>query len=352
LTQQGGVAWVKELPLLNDTVIAYNDEFQRSRLRALQSVDEMVEKLVKMLEAKGLLDDTYIFYTTDNGYHLSQHRMHPGKECGYDTDIRVPLIVRGPGIARGRATQAVTSHTDLSPTIMKLAGQNRDDFDGVPIPLEEKETEPGTLSQRSRQEHINIEYWGMAIPEGQYGHYEGGGKGSDWKGYIHAARNNTYKGLRIIAEDYSLYYSVWCTGDREYYDVKNDPGQLDNLFEADATATRSSHFLAGRSFSHVIDRLDALMMVLKSCKGDACVNPWNVLHPGGNIENLKDALAHQFDAFYDDQPKVSFDSCELGYIREVEGPQNPNIYEEDYALSESRRQPASFKYQGHWSQWT
>lgn len=72
--QQGGVSWVKNLPLLNDTVVAYNDEYQRARLRSLQPVDEMIENLVKMLEAKGVLDNTYIFYTTDNGYHISQHR--------------------------------------------------------------------------------------------------------------------------------------------------------------------------------------------------------------------------------------------------------------------------------------
>ncbi len=67
---------MKDLPLLNDTVIEYNDEFQRSRLRSLQSVDEMVANLVLMLEEKDLLDNTYIFYTTDNGYHISQHRKY------------------------------------------------------------------------------------------------------------------------------------------------------------------------------------------------------------------------------------------------------------------------------------
>jgi hypothetical protein len=61
-----GVGWVRKLPQLNDTVIAYNDEFQRSRLRALQAVDEMVEEIVKRLDAKGILDNTYIFYSTDN----------------------------------------------------------------------------------------------------------------------------------------------------------------------------------------------------------------------------------------------------------------------------------------------
>lgn len=90
---QGGVSWVKQLPQLNETVIAYNDEYQRARLRSLQSVDEMVETMIQTLEDEGQLDNTYIFYTTDNGYHISQHSLHPGKECGFETDVHIPLIV-------------------------------------------------------------------------------------------------------------------------------------------------------------------------------------------------------------------------------------------------------------------
>ena len=84
------------MPLLNQTVIDYNDHFYRQRLRALQAVDEMIEGLVNRLESYGILDNTYIFYSSDNGYHVSQHRLHPGKECGFEEDINVPLIVRGP----------------------------------------------------------------------------------------------------------------------------------------------------------------------------------------------------------------------------------------------------------------
>jgi len=199
-----GVGWMKQLKKLNDTEIEYNDEFQRCRLRALQSVDEGVETLVKMLEKKGIMDNTYIFYTTDNGYHLSQHRLHAGKECGFDTDIHIPLIVRGPGVAPGRVSKAVTSHTDLAPTMLDIAGAKRDDFDGLSIPLTGED-----VLKPSKMEHVNVEYWGMAIPEGRLGHY--GGVKDGWAGYAHAARNNTYKALRLIGEDYSLYYSVWCT---------------------------------------------------------------------------------------------------------------------------------------------
>jgi N-acetylglucosamine-6-sulfatase len=206
-----GVSWVARLEKLNDTVIEYNDEYQRCRLRSLQAVDEMVERLVSRLEEADELDNTYIFYTTDNGYHISQHRMHPGKECGFETDIKVPMIVRGPGIASGAEYTLPTAHTDLAPTIMSLAGNPLDglDFDGQPMSLHGDEN--------SRGEHIGIEFWGLGVPEGKFGYkgkyqYEGG--------FGNAYLNNTYKGLRIVSDTYSLYYSVWCTNERELYDMK------------------------------------------------------------------------------------------------------------------------------------
>lgn len=359
---QGGTGWIKSLPRLNATIIDYNDRFQRSRLRALQSVDEMIEQLIKTLEAKNLLDDTYIFYTTDNGYHLSQHRLHPGKECGYDTDIHIPLIVRGPGVHKGHTTHLVSSHTDIAPTILALANHSRTDFDGSPIPLSHTDT-----LTSSRTEHINIEYWGRAIPEGRYGAYHDSDNahptpGQDWGGYLVSIRNNTYKGLRVISEEYSLYYSVWCTGDSEFYDVRRDPGQMENYFDeryegADIAALRKSFSIAGRAFERVVDRLDALMMVLKSCKGESCREPWRVLHSGsGSVRTLRDALDERFDAFYEGQPKVRFEECALGYVREVEGPQGVNGWEqwmegngeaEAELLELKMRRKPSFVYQGN-----
>lgn len=163
----------------------------------------MVEGVVQRLTDNNILDNTYIFYTSDNGYHISQHRMHPGKTCGYETDINIPLIVRGPGVGAGKVLDAVTSHTDLAPTIMKIAGQElRDDFDGLPIPFTEE--------QKGKTEHVNVEYWGRGIPEGKYGFDSGPGTL-----YV----NNTYKALRLIGESYNLYYSVWCTNETELYDM-------------------------------------------------------------------------------------------------------------------------------------
>lgn len=80
---QGAVGWVKDLPELNETLIKYNDEFGRRRLRALQAVDEMIESLIEKLDKAGVLDNTYVVFSADNGYHIGQHRMNPGKNCGY-----------------------------------------------------------------------------------------------------------------------------------------------------------------------------------------------------------------------------------------------------------------------------
>lgn len=70
------------------------------------------------------------------------------------------------------------------------------------------------------------------------------------------------------------------------------------------------------------------MLLLKSCKGDACIRPWKILHPEGDVESLQDALHKKFDVFYQKQVKVSFDHCEEGYIIEVEGPQTGYQYRE------------------------
>lgn len=337
-----GAHWIRKLPKLDAVSVAWNDHFYRQRLRALQGVDELVEDVVQRLEALGLLDNTYVIYTTDNGYHLSQHRLRPGKECGFDEDINVPLIVRGPGVPEGLETDVVTTHVDLAPTILKLAGAGRklkdraDDFDGVPLPL----TGAGLAAAReggedARHEHVTVEFWGLAVSEG--------GLGND---YI--LKNNTYKAVRIVAEKYSLYYSVWCTNEHELYDLKvssvqppsaprqaqpletptnpplpqTDPSQVTNLLNPLDNPSPSTTTLLGAPLSHVAARLDSLLFVLKSCRGPQCVRPWASLHPAGNVASLADALSPRFDAFYlEQQKKVGFSACEAGYLLDAEGPQ-------------------------------
>ena len=68
----------------------------------------MIGRLRKRLAAAGVADDTYIVFSSDNGFHLGQHRLTPGKLTAYDPDVRVPLIVTGPGVPAGRTVDAMT----------------------------------------------------------------------------------------------------------------------------------------------------------------------------------------------------------------------------------------------------
>lgn len=165
ILQPSGASWIKHLAKLTDEVIDYNDDFYRSRLQTLQAVDEIIEGLIQRLSDYGILDNTYIIYSSDNGFHISQHRLNPGKECGFEEDVNIPLIIRGPGVPVGE-TDVVTAHTDIVPTIFNIAGiKLRADFDGSPIPLSKENLKTAVST---RQEHVNVEFWGQGLPEGIY----------------------------------------------------------------------------------------------------------------------------------------------------------------------------------------
>src|SRR5947199_3256280 len=97
---------------------------------------------------------------------------------------------------------------------------------------------------------------------------------------------------------------------------------MNNFFSISSTGT-----VLGYPLTQVTARLDAVLMVLKSCRGQQCTMPWTILHPDGKVCNLQDALKPQYDSFYATQAKVSFSSCELGYILAAEGPQEVQVYE-------------------------
>lgn len=149
---------------MTSTQIEYSDYYYRKRLQALQAVDELVGGLIAKLEQHPeVLENTYFIYTSDNGYHMGQHRLPPGKTCNIEEDINVPFIVRGPGVVANKEVSFPTSHTDIVPTIFKIAGiPLHEDFDGIPIAI----TPHAQRSQKVKTEHVNIEFWGQVYVEG------------------------------------------------------------------------------------------------------------------------------------------------------------------------------------------
>lgn len=162
----------------------------------------MVAALVQKLEEHKILDNTYILYTSDNGFHIGNHRLNPGKRCGYETDINIPLLIRGPGVPKNVTTNITNSHTDVAPTVLTMLGLPlRQDFDGQPIAYTASE-----LASSNKSEYVNVEFWDAKEDEDDV--------------RPGAYFNNTYKSLRLQTASESFYYSVWCDGEHEFYDMK------------------------------------------------------------------------------------------------------------------------------------
>lgn len=305
---------MRNLPKLSSRKLEVCDKTYADRLGNIAAIDDMVATLIQRLEDHGLLDNTFVVYTSDNGFHIGNHRLAPGKRCPYEEDINIPLLIRGPGVAKGVNSTITNSHTDMAPTILKmLEVPQQADFDGAPIAYTDTE-----LATSMKSELVNVEFWNAAQTPIGVKHHE----------YY----NNTYKALRLMtsnnqangAAGESFFYSTWCTGQREFYDMRTDAQQMHNRLAEHPTGVSRSYY--GRSEDELFHRLDALLMVTKSCKMDSCRDPWGALFPGGEVTDISGAMNETYDAFFLRQPKVEFASCVKGHVVAEEGPQVFNVF--------------------------
>ncbi len=94
----------------------------RKRAQSVLAVDKMIGELQAAVAAIGQEKNTYFVFSSDNGYHMGEHRLRPGKMTAFDTDIHVPLVVTGPGVPAGRMIDEIAENIDLCQTYTELAG--------------------------------------------------------------------------------------------------------------------------------------------------------------------------------------------------------------------------------------
>ena len=197
----------------------------------MQAVDDMVQGVVRTLRDAGEMRHTYVFFTSDNGFHLGEHRIPEQKWRPYEEDVNVPLLVRGPDVAAGSTTYKMALNTDYLPTFTGLADAQ------TPAYVDGRSLEPvlrGTVTS-----------WRSAV-------------------LLEAAANYSpsYRGIRTISTGGvpKRKYVEYSGGVRELYDLDPDPHE------------RTNHYAPS---SPVATLLAARLQKLKGCAGDTCFTAEN-----------------------------------------------------------------------------
>lgn len=112
---------IRDLPLMTQDQIDETATQYRRKLDSLMAVDEAGQRIIKTLASLGVLENTDIIVTSDNGFSFGDHRWE-FKMTQYDGTVRVPLFWRGPGIAAGATRDQFVSNVDVVATILARAG--------------------------------------------------------------------------------------------------------------------------------------------------------------------------------------------------------------------------------------
>ena len=251
------------------------DGLFRDRWRTLLSVDDAVAGVVAAVRSLGAFDNTYFLVTSDHGYNLGQHRLPSCKLNVYDHDIRIPMLIAGPGVRPG-AFSHIGSNVDVAPTLLDIAGLPANaDMDGTSIaPLlidhTHAKTPPTTAARlaevaAARRARRGLEQQVEALPAPVAGddaddayaaavdewrdvhfvEYYSLGDVLRTEHLVDEASSNTYRALRFVGSAkygnflYAEFTSLdnWNFADPsqffyEAYDVAKDPDQLNNIYHS------------------------------------------------------------------------------------------------------------------------
>ena len=258
-----------DLERISEEGISEIDDYYRKRLESMLAVDEMVGSLVEELKAAGELEDTYIFFTYDNGWEQGEHRIRSGKSRPYEESARVPLFVRGPGVAPGSKMENLVLNTDFAPTFANLAGVEFSADGRSLVPLLREEA-PSSWRSAVLLEKLNRKEGGEggSGDEGDEGKGKdksktgsGGapakedGRGGGGKGKKHTSGVGASPAFEAVRTQAHKYIES-DNGGKELYDLEADPYELDNIYES--------------AESSLVEDLKMRLDALEDCAGVGC----------------------------------------------------------------------------------
>jgi N-acetylglucosamine-6-sulfatase len=242
--------WVRDNDVLDQGQIAPMEKLYRKRLQSMLSVDDMIGRLVNALNESGELNNTYVFFTSDNGWHAGEHRLTTGKWTTYEEDIRIPLVVRGPGVPEGRTLDHLVLNNDLAPTFAQLGEAE------VPAFLDGRSLKPLLSNDPPLLEEWRSAFLVEAATELDdtvVPLLSGDPLPEDWRSATHNDWGRP--GLEAIRTEDQLY-TEYGNGERELYNLREDPYQVDNRYEA--------------VDPELLRRLQGRLAALRGCSGAAC----------------------------------------------------------------------------------
>eukprot|EP01060_Flectonema_neradi_P001526 TRINITY_DN1090_c10_g1_i1.p1 TRINITY_DN1090_c10_g1~~TRINITY_DN1090_c10_g1_i1.p1 ORF type:complete len:537 (+),score=63.18 TRINITY_DN1090_c10_g1_i1:67-1677(+) len=261
---------IRQNPPLTDLVKCWEDQHFRDRWRTLASVDDLVQMVFDKLHHYNEFDNTYFIYTSDHGYKLGQWRVGTSKQHPYETDIRIPFLISGPNIPKGKTFSQLTGSVDLLPTILDIVD--------IPSPKWIDGRSFAGLLVNGKENHVrdiwlteyeaSIDLWNdhskiwapssnppcaEPIPRGPAGNVTNCVEATTVGGgncyYIDSKTTNTWRALRIlnathnvqyIEYDYTWTFNSTSIQYHELYNLTQDPYQIKNLYPSAAGSFKES----------------------------------------------------------------------------------------------------------------
>jgi N-acetylglucosamine-6-sulfatase len=235
--------FIRSLPRLSPAAIADAQQEWQKEVESLRAVDDGVARIVGALAATGQLANTYLVFTTDNGFFQGEHRIRRSKFLPYEPSARVPMLIRGPGIPPGSASGELVANVDIAPTVLSLAGAT------ATVPEDGRSLLPFARNPARRTRRpILLEGFTRAV-DPSTSRLRAGTSSLE-------APIRDFAGIRVGPYKYVRYAG----GPRELYDLRSDPYELHSR-AFDPRYRAVSSFLAQR------------LRRLRRCAGAACSRP-------------------------------------------------------------------------------